>query len=345
MFGWFEILLLAVAVAFFLCGLVRSLHLYRPLFVGAGTLTLIFTLYPRPGNLLGQTLFGRMSAQPRLLVELFGVAWWILGAWLVNGVLRLVLRRTLFPLDNQPHARRLFADLASVLVYIVALVGVMDTVLKEPISAVLATSGVLAIVLGLALQNTLSDVFSGLAITMERSFRAGDWITVANDVVGQVIEINWRATHIRTAANDLIVIPNSIVAKAIVTNHQRLDQPHLCTIALQIDHGTPSTRVIEILQAASSASGRTATGSIPSAVACGFEGALVHYELTFSVDDFTQLCDVRSDVIRLVADALQHAGIAIGSACMDVRIIRPDSAAGAHGAVPTEPLIERTLAR
>lgn len=60
------------------------------------------------------------------------------------------------------------------LVYVVALVGIMDTVLKQPISAVLATSGMLAIILGLALQNALADVFPGLAINIERSFRAGD---------------------------------------------------------------------------------------------------------------------------------------------------------------------------
>ena len=62
-----------------------------------------------------------------------------------------------------------------------------------PVSAVLATSGVLAIVLGLAMQNTLADVFSGLAINIEQPFGAGDWITLADHVQGQIIEINWRA--------------------------------------------------------------------------------------------------------------------------------------------------------
>jgi len=61
-----------------------------------------------------------------------------------------------------------------VLVYVVALVGIMDTVFKQSVSAVLATSGVLAVVLGLALQNTLADVFSGLALNIERPFSAGD---------------------------------------------------------------------------------------------------------------------------------------------------------------------------
>jgi small-conductance mechanosensitive channel len=281
-------------------------------------------LFPRHGNWLGQYLFGGLTGAPRLPIELFGIAWWILGAWLVNRLLDLILRRTLFPIDNEPHARRLFADLASVLVYVVALVGIMDTVLDQPISAVLATSGVLAIVLGLALQNTLSDVFSGLAINMERPFGAGDWITVANDAEGQVIEINWRATRIKTASNDLIVIPNSVVAKAIVTNHRRLNDAHLCTIRIKIDHGVSSTRVIEALQAASSGRRGIAPGTAPTACACGFEDALVTYDLTFAVDDFTQISDVRSDVIRAVTDTFQRMGIAIGSRVMDVRVHHVD---------------------
>jgi small-conductance mechanosensitive channel len=79
-----------------------------------------------------------------------------------------------------------------------AFVGIVDTVFQQPISAFLATSGVMAIVLGLALQNTLADVFSGLAINIERPYMAGDWISVTDRVSGQVIEVNWRATRIRT---------------------------------------------------------------------------------------------------------------------------------------------------
>ena len=322
MFGWIEICLLLVAVTLFICGLTRPLRLYRALLWGSSALMLITALFPRHGNLLGQYLFGGLSGAPRLPMELFGIAWWLLGAWLVQGFLDLILRRTWFPDDNEPHARRLFADLASVFVYVVALVGIMDTVLKQPISAVLATSGVLAIVLGLALQNTLADVFSGLAINIERPFGAGDWITVTNEVEGQVIEINWRATRIRTSSNDLIVIPNSVVAKAIVTNHRRLNDAHLCTIGIKIDHSVSSTRVIEALQAAASGSPGIAPGTTPTAYACGFDDALVDYELAVAIDDFTQAPNVRSDVIRRMTDVFQGMGIAIGSRTMEVPIVQ-----------------------
>jgi small-conductance mechanosensitive channel len=60
-------------------------------------------------------------------------------------------------------------------------------------------------------------------------------MTVTDQGEGQIIEINWRATRIKTSSNDMIVIPNSGVAKAIVTNHGRRSEPHLCTIAVKVD--------------------------------------------------------------------------------------------------------------
>lgn len=326
MFGWVETSLLIAATGLLACGIWPRFRIYRALLWGSSLLLLITALFPRRGNALAQYLFAESAGSSRLPVELFGVAWWVLGAWLVKSLLDLILRRTIFPHDHQPHARRLFADLASGLIYVVAFVGIMDTVLKQPISGVLATSGVLAIVLGLALQNTLADVFSGLAINIERPFGAGDWITVTDNAVGQVIEINWRATRIRTLANDLIVIPNSVAAKSVVTNHSRADGPRVCTIRVAVDQAVPPGRVMEALRAAGSAGEGLAVGTSAAAYASDISASTVVYELTFSVDDFAITPAVRSDVITRVTAAFQSLGIPLGGPAMDVHIVSGDLA-------------------
>jgi small-conductance mechanosensitive channel len=319
--GGIEAGLLGVAAALIMIGSLKRFRAYRSLLWGSGMLSLITALIPRPGNGIGQYLFAPTQPGPHLPVELFGLAWWVLGAWLVKSVLDLILEKTIFPNDNQPHARRLFADLASALVYVIAFVGIIETVLKQPISAVLATSGVLAIVLGLALQNTLADVFSGLAINIEHPFRAGDWITLNGDVEGEVMEINWRATRLRSGANDLIMIPNSVIAKAIVTNHRRLSSPHVVTIGIEIDHRVPTTRVIDVLQTAATGSGGIAPNSAPVAYAIGFSDNLISYQLCFGIDDFTLSPGVRSEVIGRVTDALRNRGIAAGRSPIEVHIV------------------------
>jgi small-conductance mechanosensitive channel len=328
MFDWMETCLTVATAVLFACAYSGRLRTYRSLFLGGGALTAITMLFPRPGNPLGKFLFAQTSGSMHLPSELFGIAWWILGAWLIRSLLTLVLRRTLFPNDYQPHARRLFADLASGMLYIVAFFGIMDTVLKQPITTFLATSGVLAIVLGLALQNTLADVFSGLAINVERPFGAGDWITMNDNVEGQIIEIDWRATRLRTYANDMVVIPNSVIAKAIVTNHRKLNEPYISSLSLMIESAVSPVRVIKALESAASAILGAASGNKPTAYACGFTDSLVNYKLYFAVDSFLLTSEVQSRVITQVTDALKGEGIQIGAPPTDIRIA-PNDVGGA----------------
>ena len=309
------------AGAMVLLSLTPKLRTYRSLLIGGGLLLFISALFPRSGNALGRYLFESNPTGLHLPLELFAVAWWLLGAWLVKSCLQLVLRRTVFPNDDRPHAKRLLADLASGLVYVVAFVGILEPVLKEPISGVLATSGVLAIVLGLALQNTLADVFSGIAINMEHPFGAGDWITLSGNVEGEVMEINWRATRLRAATNDTIIIPNSVIAKAIVTNHRHLSEPVLCMVAITIGQEVPPVRVIGLLQDAARGIKGIAVHGTPSAYACGYVGQLLSYQLYFGVDHFADTAGVQSAVVCGIAESLKLAGIDAGVAPVRVRML------------------------
>lgn len=129
--------ILALAIVVACCGFIARVRAYRPLIWGGAVLATLTALHRRPGNGLAILLFGEHSAA--LPAEFFGNVWWVLGAWLVKGVLDIFFRRTLFPHDGQPHARRLFADLIFIVVYLVAFFGIIDTVFKQSISAVLAS--------------------------------------------------------------------------------------------------------------------------------------------------------------------------------------------------------------
>jgi small-conductance mechanosensitive channel len=322
MFGWIDIGLLAGAALLLVFRALPYFRSYRPLFGGGGALLLITALFPRPDNPIGQFFFGTDGRGLRLPREFFGIVWWILGAWLLKSLFDLVLLRTFFPDNGEPHARRLFADLASVLIYVLAGVGIVGTVFKEPVSTLLATSGVLAIVLGLALQNTLGDVFAGLAINIERPFRAGDWISLADQVSGQVMQVNWRATRLRTWSYDMVAIPNSVISKGIVTNHSRPKGPHRCIIRLSVDLAIAPSRVIEALKTAAIGSANIAQGTIPQAYACGFSDALVDYELAFAIDNFAQTPSAKSEMLGHIADAFRANDIAIGAPAMEVRLFQ-----------------------
>ena len=322
MFGWIEICLFSAAALLLVLRLLPYLRAYHPLLGGGCLLLLITALFPRSGNPFGQYLFGKAGGGLGLPRDFFGVVWWVLGAWLFKSLLDLALRRTLFPDNDEPQARRLFADLASGLIYVLAFFGMIGTVFKVPVSTFLATSGVLAIVLGLALQNTLGDVLSGLAINIERPYGAGDWITLADHVSGQVLQVNWRATRIRTWSHDMVVVPNSVASKAIVTNHSRPKGPHRCIIRVSVGVATATSRVIEALIAAATGSPGIAPGTVPLAYACAFSDGLVDYELAFAIDSFALTFGAKSEMLGRIVDTFRGLDIPIGASAMDVRLIR-----------------------
>jgi len=87
----------------------------------------------------------------------------------------------------------------------------------------LATSTVVTAVLGLALQDTLKNLFAGLTMSFEKRYRQGDWVNFRldanNNTIGQVSEIGWRTTRIRTLENNFAVIPNSMFTTYQVVNY------------------------------------------------------------------------------------------------------------------------------
>lgn len=71
------------------------------------------------------------------------------------------------------------------------------------------STGLATALIGFALRQPLGDFFSGVALSMEKSFRLGDWLQLENGVIGQVIDINWRATWLRDWDNTTHIIPNA----------------------------------------------------------------------------------------------------------------------------------------
>src|SRR5215469_16131022 len=132
--------------------------------------------------------------------------------------------------------------------YLAAIFAIVAYVFDLRIQGLLATSGVVAIILGLALQSTLSDVFSGVVLSFSRPYRPGDWISIEGGTDGRVIEMNWRATHVLTGRRDLAIVPNSTIAKSRIVNVSSPSGIHGVTIAVQLDARTPPAAGAEILQ-------------------------------------------------------------------------------------------------
>lgn len=148
------------------------------------------------------------------------------GWWLLAAATTMSLVRTYYAVGSRLRQSRFILDVVGTLLYLGSALAIIADVLDIPIKGVLATSGALAIVLGLALQSTLSDLFSGLLINATSPYRVGDTVTLDDSTEGDVVEITWRATHIAKANRDLVVVPNSIIAKSRIVNRTVPAGPH-----------------------------------------------------------------------------------------------------------------------
>ena len=149
----------------------------------------------------------------RLWQQIIVSLWWLLAARLAIEFAKLFLLQRSFSREG-----RMFSDLLAGLLYLAVGLTIASSVFGLPIGGLVATSGVIAIVLGLALQNTLADVFSGIAVGLERPYGIGDLISLEGSIEGEVIQINWRSVQIRTFGNDIATVPNSVVAKSRIIN-------------------------------------------------------------------------------------------------------------------------------
>ena len=101
-----------------------------------------------------------------------GILWWLYAARVLTEVIGLVLMRRV------GHSGRLLQDVIGALVFLIAIVAAAGYVLELPVKGLLATSGVVAIVVGLALQSTLSDVFSGIVLNTTKPYQVDDFVVI-----------------------------------------------------------------------------------------------------------------------------------------------------------------------
>ncbi len=123
---------------------------------------------------------------------------------------------------------RLLANLFTLLFSTFIVSWVAADVFGFNIATVLATSAIFTIVLGLALQDTLGNLFSGVALQIERPFSIGDWVEIhsgSEKWIGQIQEITWRATSIIGHGDELIVIPNKTIAQSQLVIFSEKNKP------------------------------------------------------------------------------------------------------------------------
>lgn len=226
-------------------------------------------------------------------------AWWFVASACLVGLVRIFL---IF--ERKPREARLLQDLVVAAIYVGAFLAVISYVLSVPVGPIVATSGVLAIILGLALQSTLSDVFSGIALNLSRPYSVGDWIVLDEGAEGRVVETNWRATHLLNSANDLVTIPNSSLAKAKLVNRSSPDVSHGVSVKLRLAVTTTPAAAVALLETALTGANSILEKPSPSVKICSMDAQSIELEMRFRIASLADGVRANNEVFDL---AFRHA--------------------------------------
>jgi small-conductance mechanosensitive channel len=283
---------------------------HRPLWMKLafrfGTLAILTWLLARTVRLpiMPHIVYDNPSA--RVWFGIVEIGWWILVARAAVGLVMLFVT-----IENRPRETKMVSDLLAGAIYILTALSVVEYVFKVPVGSLVAASGVVAIVIGLALQSTLADVFSGIAVGLERIYRPGDVLWVEGGIEGHVIETGWRSTVISTPHNSVAVIPNSVIAKSRLENRSAPTPTREIAVAVSADPAIDPPRCVDALRAAVLACRFPLPHPEPAVHCSALQGDGVIYEIRFSVNSTAEVLEARTEILGLVHRHLRCAGISL----------------------------------
>jgi len=208
-----------------------------------------------------------------------------------------------------PPLPRIFIDVVQGLMLLVVALLTLSVAGFKP-GELLATSAILTAVIGLALQDTLGNLFSGLALQFGQHFEVGDWVTLDTHT-GRVLEIGWRATRLVTLDETDIIVPNSVIAKSVVRNHSKPSPIERRNIPFGAPYGVPPGRIELFVLPALAGVPKVLASPAPSLITVAFADSAIQYSLRYYTDDYRS-CQVTDALVRnRIWYALARAGIAM----------------------------------
>lgn len=154
---------------------------------------------------------------------------------------RLIILQYLFLGSMKHGVPVLIVNIFSLVMSIVLSLWTAGSVFSVQLTPLLATSAAVSVILGLAMQDTLGNLFAGISLQFDKAFDIGDWLEITSGIhrtTGQVKEITWRATVLVGWNDEQIILPNRFLANSQIANYSLGDQPIIRALAFRVQYDT-----------------------------------------------------------------------------------------------------------
>lgn len=320
------ILPLALAVLLALARLARLRPALRPLLMPFALMALAFC---------GLVVLGEAEMPPGLLA----LAVLVPGLMLVvRGA--VIVFEAFFRRSQGQEPPSLLESVVSVLLYGIGAGVIAHRWFGVELTPFLATSAVVGAVVGLALQDTLGNLFAGIALHTEAPFRVGDWVRVG-DRDGHVEQVSWRAMRLKTWDGDTLTIPNNEASRHAILNYSQPRAPHSRLALMGVNFQTPPNKVISVLRNLLEQVPGLVQDPAPTIRIVGYHDFTIQYEVRYWVPGYEEYRRIEGETLRLIWYHFRRHGIEIPFPIRNVYLHQVESPAEAREAPATR--LERAL--
>lgn len=184
----------------------------------------------------------------------------------------------------------------------------------------LAGVGIGGIAIAFALQSSLNNIFGGIAIILDKTVKIGDLIYLDNETRGKVIYVGLRSTRIQTFDNEVIIVPNGIIANSKVQNIALPEPKVRVVVPFTVSYGSDIERVKKIVLKEIKKVNCLINNPEPHVKFLAMGDSSLNFNAYFYVDSFENRLDATDQANTLIYNALNKAGISIPFNQMDVHI-------------------------
>ncbi|QSQ28220.1 mechanosensitive ion channel family protein [Pyxidicoccus parkwayensis] len=232
---------------------------------------------------------------PKVLLKAVRVGWMLTFAF---GVIRASVGFGLKLMRLRARAvamPKILRDVVDFSLYALAAVPILKTQLALDLTGLVATSAVLSVVVGLALQETLGNLFAGLSLQLDAPFEVGHIIRIG-DHTGRVVHIGWRSIRLSSFRREVVTLPNSMVAKERVQNFTESQEPVGVDVTLTLSYDAPPNHVKAVLLDVMKEVPQILVAPPPQARTLSYEESGIRYMVRFFLADYGLADMVKEDL-------------------------------------------------
>jgi len=252
----------------------------------------------------------------------------------------VLLFNALFRRSHGEAPPSLLESVVSVLLYGIGAGAIAHYAFGFELTPFLAGSAVVGAVVGLALQDTLGNLFSGIALNTDAPFHIGDWVRIG-DQEGRIDQVSWRSTRLVTWFGDYLTIPNAEVSKRSILNFSQPRAPHCRVLVMGVNYHTPPNKVFSVLENLVEQVPEVLREPCPALRIIGYKDFTIEYEVRYYLRGYEDYRRIEGEIYRLIWYHFRRHGIEIPFPIRNVHLHHVET--GAEVQERDESRLERAL--